>query len=314
MQLKHIIFVSLFSFMPLFAMAEQQEPAKSEQTTEQKSEQETSNPAQEKSSSTQTKKSNQPLPIKELDLQKQDLKHYLSKERISPLLVGPTEYVTLIKNYSSANSKGVAILLPDWQQGATNPKAINYLANTLPEHGWTTITIQPDNKPDNYPSIAINTTEQKKANEEIISTYKNDFSLLIKAVMAKAKEYPGIVIIVSQGMHSTLLIDMFSQENSEPANALILLSSYFDTSAEFAFEENKRFAHQLAMSEYPVLDLFLKNDHPKAITYAKQRKSITEQEMKVYYRQRQLNNTVTGYYPEVELLSQIHSWLRAVGW
>jgi hypothetical protein len=47
---------------------------------------------------------------------------------------------------------------------------------------------------------------------------------------------------------------------------------------------------------------------------AAQRKSLAKQEMKVYYRQRQLNNTITGYYPEKELLSQVKSWLKAIGW
>lgn len=305
--------------MPLMTMAQQQDAQKSEQTTQQQAsqkenEQNKASSTSENISSAEKNAIKQPMPIKTSTLQKQDLKHYLAKEHISPLLVGPTEYVTLVKNYTNANSKGVAILLPDWQQGATNPKAINFLANTLPDHGWTTISIQPNNKPDNYPSVAIKTSEKAEANEKAIKTYKEGFSSLIQAVMNKAKEYPGIVIIISQGMHSTLLVDLFNQENYEPANAVILLSSYVDTSAEFAFKENKLFAEQLAMSEYPVLDLLLKNDHPQTITYAKQRKSIAEQEMKVYYRQRQLNNTVTGYYPETELLSQIRSWLKAVGW
>ena len=80
-------------------------------------------------------------------------------------MAGPDDYLTLVKRYTSANSKGVAILLPEWQQGATNPKAINFLRNALPAQGWSTIAIQPSNKPNNYPSTAITVAEQKKENE-----------------------------------------------------------------------------------------------------------------------------------------------------
>ena len=45
-----------------------------------------------------------------------------------------------------------------------------------------------------------------------------------------------------------------------------------------------------------------------------QRLVVAKQELKAYYRQRQISNTVTGYYPNQALLSQINSWLKAIGW
>jgi len=245
---------------------------------------------------------------------KEDLKHYLASEQVKPLLAGPDDYLTLVKKYTSANSKGVVILLPEWQQGATNPKAINFLRNTLPAEGWSTIAIQPSSKPENYPSAAITLAEQIKENELIIEAYKNKLSTMLNAVMNTAKEYPGIVIVIAQGNNAALLVDIYSQEGSQLPNALILLSSYRQSTHVLTNSVNEDFAKQLAFTELPVLDLYLKYDNPIVLAKAAQRNSIAKQEMKVYYRQRQLNNTVTGYYPEKELLSQINGWLKAIGW
>ncbi|WP_019027255.1 DUF3530 family protein [Colwellia piezophila] len=245
---------------------------------------------------------------------KDDLKHYLATDEVKPLLAGPDDYLTLVKKYTSANSKGVAILLPDWQQGATNPKALNYLRNALPAEGWSTIAIQPSNKPENYPSTAITVTEQQEENQLILTAYKEKLASMLNAVMNTAKEYPGIVLVISQGNNAAFLVDLYSQEGNQLPNALILLSSYRSSNHALINSANEDFARQLAFIELPVLDLFLKHDNPLVLAKAAQRKSFAKQEMKVYYRQRQLNNSLTGYYPNKELLSQVNSWLKAIGW
>jgi len=253
-------------------------------------------------------------PIELTKQYKEDLKHYLTGEQVKPLLAGPDDYLTLVKKYTSANSKGVAILLPEWQQGATNPKAVNFLRNALPAKGWSTIAIQPSNKPDNYPSTAITVVEQKKENLLTLKDYKSKLSSMLNAVMNTTKEYPGIVLVIAQGNNAAFLVDLYSQEGSQVPNALIMLSSYRQSNYGLINSVNEEFARQLAFTELPVLDLYLTHDNPLVLAKAAQRKSFAKQEMKVYFRQRQLNNTVTGYYPEKELLNQINSWLKAIGW
>lgn len=259
-----------------------------------------------------------PSPISMALQHKEDLTHYFPTSRVIPILAGPDDYLTLVDENTSVNNKGVAILLPDWQQGATNPKAINFLRKVLPKQGWTTISIQPANKPSNFPSIALNVTDQQQANKTIIDDYKAKLSALINAVLTKSKEYPGIVIIIAQGNHGGMLVDIFDQQstnqNSSAPNALILLSSYLLNSNELLDETNTAFAKTLAYSEYPILDLYLKYDNPIVLDKAAQRLAVAKQELKAYYRQRQINNSVTGYYPEQELLTQINSWLKSIGW
>ncbi len=260
-----------------------------------------------------------PSPTSLIQQYKEDLKHYLSADKVKDLLAGPDDYITLITESTSVNNRGVAILLPDWQQGATNPKAINFLRNQLPQEGWTTITIQPRSKPENYPSKALEITEQQKQNKATLDDYKMKLGTMINAVIAQATELPGIVIIIAQGNHGAMLVELLDQENEQATvttapNALILLSSYLLNSHELIDETNTGFAKKLAYSEYPVLDLYLKYDHPIVLNKTKQRLDLSKKEMKVYYRQRQLNNNATGYYPEQELLTQINSWLKSIGW
>lgn len=259
-----------------------------------------------------------PSPVSIEKQHKEDLAHYLPPNRVSPILAGPDDYLTLVNESTSVNNKGVAILLPDWQQGAVNPKAINFLRSALPSQGWTTISIQPANKPNNFPSRALKTSEQKEANKIIIDAYKTKLTALINAILTKSKEYPGIIIIIAQGNHGAMLVDIFDQQNEKQdsitPNALILLSSYLLNSHELLDETNTDFAKKLAYSEYPILDLYLQYDNPIVLDKTAQRLALAKQELKTYYRQRQINNVATGYYPEQELLVQINSWLRSIGW
>ena len=293
--------------------------AKAESKLESKSE---SKSKQKNESAPKAKTTPIPLPTPLAQQQKDDLTHYLPANKVSSLLAGPDDYITLVDENISENNKGVAILLPDWQQSAANPKAINFLRNKLPLQGWTTIAIQPANKPENYPSTALKVSEQQQENKTIIDAYKIKFNAMINAVINKSKEYPGIVIVIAQGNHAAMLVDFFDQQSSNQSsnqnsaipNAVILLSSYLLTSNDLIDEAHTALAKKIAYSEYPVLDLYLNYDHPIVLAKTKQRLALSKQEMKVYYRQRQLNSPATGYYPEQELLTQINSWLKSIGW
>jgi hypothetical protein len=313
-QLKLILTVILFIYINVTAIA-QEDKQEEVKTTSPKDKDN-----KKADTKTDTKENNVkiPLPVSMEKQHKEDLTHYFPTNRVTPILAGPDDYLTLIEKNTSINSKGVAILLPDWQQGAANPKALNFLRKALPKQGWTTISIQPANKPSNFPSRALNISEQQQANKTIIDDYKKKLTALIRAVMTKSKEYPGIIMIIAQGNHGAMLVDIFDQQstnqNGLTPNALILLSSYLLSSRELLDETNTAFAKKLASSEYPVLDLYLKYDNPIVLAKADQRFTIVNQALKAYYRQRQINNNASSYYPEQELLVQINSWLKSIGW
>ncbi len=304
MQYKRILTAILFFCIQTIAIAQEN---KQEETT-----------VESKQNSEQKAKVTIPLPVSIEKQYKEDLSHYLPAKRVTPILAGTDDYLTIIDENTHVNSKGVAILLPDWQQGAVNPKAINFLQKKLPQQGWTTISIQPANKPSNFPSKALKVSEQKEANKKILDEYKKKLSTLINTVLTKSKEYPGIVIVIAQGNNGAMLVDIFNQQSESQVdgtpNAVILLSSYLMDNHELINESNTAFAKALAYSEYPVLDLYLMYDNPIVMDKAIQRLSLAKQELKAYYRQRKIINQVTGYYPEEKLLSQINSWLKSIGW
>ena len=238
-----------------------------------------------------------------------DLKHYFPQDSAQSLLAGTEEYLIIEETSFTQNNKGVAILLPDWQQGLTNPKAINFLRKALPKMGWSTISIQPPNMPNNYPILSSDKKAQHEENNKILTAYQEKLKTLMTAVMEKAKNYPGIFLVITQGGHSAMLTQLYKENNALLPSAMIMLSAGMYTPFD-----NKLFAKNLAMSELPTLDLVLQRDSKIVLENAILRKKLATKEMKIYYRQKQLHNFYTGYYPEQTLLTEINGWLKTIGW
>jgi len=310
--LRRFTFICLF-VIPLFLVVnsshafEEEEKNKSEQNSDESDAEKGKIP-----DSTQKKQRSDIAiiaPIVKFSQQKEDLNHYLPESILKPILVGPDEYTTLVETSKTQNNKGVAILLPEWQQNATNPKAINFLRKALPDKGWTTMSVQAPNMPANYPSHALKLSERIEENNKILTQYKEKLQTLMTAVMEQAKNYPGIFLVIAQGNHAALLVDIYEESPEIKPTAFVMLSSFM-----FTDTANERFAQNLAFSELPVLDLFLKKDHPKANNSALLRKKYTNKEMKTSFRQKQLYNFNTGYYPKETLLREINGWLKSIGW
>jgi len=248
-------------------------------------------------------------PVDALKQKEQDLSHYLTSDKVIPMLAGAKEFITIINENTASNQKGVMILLPDWEMTATSSNALNYLQQILPSQGWSTIAIQPPGRPIGYPSSALNLTQQVEENQKLLEECQENITLIMNAVMEKAKDYPGIFVVVSKGSHANLLANLYSTGTLESPSAMVMLSGYMNTTAD-----SLAFAKTLAASEFPVLDLFLSRDHQLASSDSKIRKAQATKEMKVYYRQTQLHNNQIGFYPEKKLLRSINGWLKSIGW
>jgi hypothetical protein len=248
-------------------------------------------------------------PINALLQKEQDLSHYLTAEKLTPMLAGAQDFITIINENTASNQKGVMILLPDWEMSAKSSNALNYLQRMLPSQGWTTIAIQPPSRPVDYPSNALKLPLQLEENNKHLIEHQEKLTLMMTAVMEKAKDYPGIFVVVSQGSHAILLADLYAAGKLQSPSALVILSGYMNTAVD-----SLSFAKSLAKSQFPVLDLYLSREHQLANTDAILRKAQATKEMKVYYRQTQLHNNQVGYYPEKQLLRSINGWLKSIGW
>jgi len=248
-------------------------------------------------------------PIDEKTQKEQDLKHYLSSENVQPLLAGPDEHITLIDTNSAESNKGVMILLPDWQQQATSPKAFNHLRKVLPQKGWAIISILPPNKPESYPSISFEQSAQREDNQKSLADYQQKLATILTAVTEKAKNYPGIIVVIAEGHHAALLPSIYQQNLVEMPMALISLSGHLNDEAS-----NMLSAQHLSEIDLPVLDLYLKTDSRLIKNNVKLRKKMVNQALKSNFRQKELFNIQTGYYPKANLVKEIIGWLKSIGW
>lgn len=248
-------------------------------------------------------------PVDIFQQQQQDIKHYLTQEKINSILVGSDSYLTQINEYATPVNKGVMVLIPDWQQSIATPNALNQLSKNMPSQGWTTLTLHPPNKPQGYPSQALTATERQTQDTETLDSYSKKFAEIMLATIEQAKEYPGAIIVIAQGSNSAVLLDIYQQGLVGSPAALVMLSSYMPTQLA-----SEKLAQQLAATEYPILDLTLKRDHYLVHANAILRKDSAKRAMKIYFRQKQLNNQAIGYYPKNSLTKEIISWLSSMGW
>jgi len=246
------------------------------------------------------------------DLQNQfknDIKHFTNTKNIKPMLAGSEDIITLLNEETSGNPRGVAILLPNWQQPLVSSKAINYLSNTLPSKGWTTITIQSPKMPKNYPSKKMNLLEREEENQETLNQYQKKLSVIIKKVLEKAMNYPGIFLVVAEGSNAAILVNLYAQQTDIQPDALVLLSPHLLNQSD-----NQFFANNLASIAVPALDLYLSRDNKLVSANAPMRKAKSKKMLKVFYRQQQFNNVISGAYPLSDLLKAINGWLKNIGW
>lgn len=248
-------------------------------------------------------------PIDTFKQQQEDIEHYLTQEKIVPLLVGPDSYLTAINESITGVNKGVMVLIPDWQQSIATPNALNQLRENMPQHGWTTITLHPPHQPSDYPSQALTSEDRQKQNTESLTKYSKNLADIMLAVIEKAKNYPGVIIVVAEGSHAALIVDICQQGLVSSPSAMVMLSSYMPT-----MPESTKLAQQLAATDYPIFDLYLQHDHYLVLANTQARKNAATKEMKAYYRQKQLNNRTTGYYPETTLTREVLGWLSSIGW
>ncbi|WP_448211836.1 DUF3530 family protein [Colwellia sp. MEBiC06753] len=249
-------------------------------------------------------------PVSLISQYQQDIERAVSPELLKPMLAGTEDFLTIVQADNHSSDKGTAILLPEWSQAATDAKAINFLRQYLPDQGWTTIVIQPQQKPMAYPSHAEKAVLAIEENQKTLADYQAKLTPILSAVMEKAAENPGIFLVIAQGNNAAILLDLYqSNEQLEKPNALITLSAHLLTEAE-----NKELAKKMATSSLPILDLVLAKDTPWVDHFASLRVKLAKQELKPFYRQRQLMNFRSGYYPEPALAKEIKGWLATIGW
>lgn len=297
-------------------------PAASDQNNEQTSEQKSTdtegktasasdadkeqNPEQQKKSQKSQRPSvNPPKPIE--DWHSADLSYYEKAEELIPMLSGTEDFITLQQPQQTSNPKGVVILVPDWQQHIANPKAMVQLRREFPANGWRLIGVQPPNKPRDFPRIS-GLPEDNIANEADLTSYQTALAQRINTVLTDAQNFPGVILVIAEGVNASLLAQIFNDEANQKPSALVSLSAY-----SVLMEKSQDYAEALSETEFPVLDLYLDKDNRWVLHDSKARKLAAEKNLKALFRQRMIFGQ-NHHYPTPELSRQIFNWLASVGW
>ena len=246
-------------------------------------------------------------PVDYFSQQQDDIKHYI--HQVTETLVGTQAHALLEQKSNTPINKGTVLLLPDWHDFIAPAQHLAYLAKTLPDMGYTTISIQPPAKPENYPSTAI--TEEEKATQDkaLLDDYLRQLQALMVNVMEKAQQQQGAILVATAGSNAGFLMSLYQEAAIPLPQAFIMLSAY-----QLTGQQDLAFAKALSESELPTLDLYLKHDNMRVEPSAKIRQKESVRNLKVEYRQYKLNNFATGYYPQENTRKAIEGWLTSMGW
>jgi hypothetical protein len=286
----------------------QQELTEAAQATEQAAETNTAptQPPPKQPVANKKAKAIMPAPVEHWHFE--DVKYYEKSKFIKTLLAGDQDFLTIRQEELTGNPKGIAIIIPDWQQHTASPKAVNQLRKHLPLDGWHVVAILPPKKPDDFGQNTGTKAEIDLANKLALDTYKAELTLRAKVLLDEAQNFPGVIMVIAEGINAALLPELFNQKKLAKPGAFVSLSSYLPA---LGYEEPTSL--ELARTTFPVLDLYLDKDNIWVQHSAPHRKQAAIKQIKQSFRQIELYSQNINY-PDPELSKQIISWMASLGW
>ncbi|MDN3378307.1 MULTISPECIES: DUF3530 family protein [unclassified Pseudoalteromonas] len=279
-----------------------------------------------------------------------DISRLMPQGEIKPLQVGEQEFISLYREYMSAEQRGVVLIIPDWQHLPTNNDGINFLRTHLNDFGYTTIAMtvpdidwqasaeQSTEEDDSETEIA--TAEQEgaaiepssEADKETVTeqTDASENAVTPKHVDALAyinddviDDYKENLVVRFEALYQSALdeggkIVLIAQG----ASAGVLLEHYasFPNNNIDAFislssylpnpERNQQLNTLVSTISPPLLDIFYSNDNPDLLLSVADRKRWVKRHSKYDYRQRELFGLRSEPQQHERLSKEIDGFLR----
>lgn len=242
------------------------------------------------------------------------------------LLVGESEIPIIVKESTTAITRGVAILYTDYGSSPFSEHGIGQLATYLNDLGWVTIAVQapkdgfivqmtadepaPAERPALPSSVEIHAKQgiiniEQQAFEQQESVLKQQ----IQALQIRADEYPGFFLVVSEGTTAAWLTKIFAEKQVALPDALVSVSPHWP---EHQF--NQSLALWVAQTEMPYLDIYTNGDNDWAASTVSNRKIQAVKSLKMMYRQRKLIGQSVNSVQHGFLAKEIYGWLTHMGW
>ncbi|OUS70194.1 hypothetical protein B5G52_15330 [Pseudoalteromonas sp. A601] len=279
-----------------------------------------------------------------------DISRLTPHGEIKPLQVGEDEFISLYREYMSAEQRGVVLIIPDWQNLPTNNAGINFLRTHLTDFGYTTIAMTvPDinwqasteqrtaedgnnteEATDEQKEVApeSNSEAEKEAAETQTDTSENEVTPKHVDALAYINDdviddYKENLVARFEALYQSALdeggkIVLIAQG----ASAGVLLEHYasFPNNNIDAFislssylpnyERNQQLNTLVSTISPPLLDVFYSNDNPDLLLSVADRKRWVKRHSKYDYRQRELFGLRSEPQQHERLSKEIDGFLR----
>lgn len=263
----------------------------------------------------------------------QDIQRFMPSDEVRTLLAGEDEFIALYRQSMAGEQRGVALIIPDWQQLPTNNAGINFLrkelndlgyatlAMTLPDIDWQAQENTESEESENTQSSSDEASNQQQNNgamsephfvnaapliqNAVIDNYKLKLIARFNSLYDTALNEQGSIVVIAQGASAGLLIEHYANFPSTRLDALISLSSYLPN-----YQRNSHLNANISTISPPVLDLFFAIDNPKVTQSIQARQRWVTRNSKFDYRQRQLFGLASEPEQQQRLLKEVDGFLR----
>jgi len=273
-----------------------------------------------------------------------DLSRLMPKSEIRSLKAGETEFVSLHREYMSAEQRAVVLIIPDWQNLPTNNAGINFLRTHLNDLGYTTLamtvpdidwqaskkdsqtespetdTTAADSQQNTDTNEENSTSEQAATNaddmvkhvevieyvsNDVIDDYKENLIARFEVLYQTALNDGDKIVLVAQGASAGVLLEHYASFPNDDLEAFISLSSYLPNN-----ERNQQLNTLVSTISPPLLDVFYSNDNPDLLMSITDRKRWVKRHSKYDYRQRELFGLRSAPEQHARLTKEIDGFLR----
>ena len=234
---------------------------------------------------------------------------------------GENPVVALQQPAQVALPRGVAIVLLDtFSQGLTLPVA-RQLADRLSRWGWHVtllpVEIMADSDATLNNNVPVSRYTDTTRSGLSHTAWNNEVLLRLNGALNALSEQPGYRIIIGQGMNGAALLNLDAQQTLPATDSLITIAPFWPDNSL-----NAAVAGHLKDSQTPVLDISGGLYNRWSAQTSAQRERIARVNLKLHYRQKQLNEMTSMAFHDPDFVSPfvsqvsktIYGWVDYLGW
>ncbi len=220
------------------------------------------------------------------------------------------KFLTLQREYLSANFNGIILLVSDIATPPNNPHDIEPLRSSLNTVGWTTVSITAP------PFGSDEETSNDSASTSINSLYTASLVERLKATIKSVSSITENIVLIVQGRQVAYLTHAIEQEKLVELTAVIFIEASVAYPVAQSADNKKELeqpihlqalAHSISKLKLPILDIYRDVD-ALSKKNMRLRKQLSRKNQQLNYRQLHLYTRLNSGY----LFESIYGWLRSI--